>query len=85
MFGDNGMVQKPSKMLLVVLILALAASLVLSGCSRFKSSWRKVAGERVAEDDDEPKAPPEAMKEEVVIDGKKYVRSKNPYYLILPG
>lgn len=76
---------KATKVLLLGLILALTASLILSGCSRVKSSWSKVSGERVAEDDDEPKVPPEAMKEEVIIDGKKYMRSKNPYYLILPG
>ncbi len=79
------MFQKAINVLFLGLILALAVGLVFSGCKRVKSFGRKVAGTRAAEDDDEPQAPPEAKQDDVVIDGKKYVRSKNPYHLILPG
>ena len=35
-------------------------------------------------DDDEEIAPPESKEETVMIDGKPYVRSKNPYWLSYP-
>ena len=35
-------------------------------------------------DEDEDTAPPEAQQETVMIDGKPYVRSKNPYWLTYP-
>lgn len=65
------------------LFLTLTAVLLLSGCGAWKSikHW---AGYGVADDVDEPKVPPEAIQEEVVIDGKTWVRSKNPYWLTYP-
>ena len=36
------------------------------------------------DDEDEETAPPEAQQETVMIDGKPYVRSKNPYWLTEP-
>lgn len=65
------------------LFLTLTAVLLLSGCGAWKSI-KQWAGYGVADDVDEPKVPPEAMQEEVVIDGKTWVRSKNPYWLTYP-
>ena len=36
------------------------------------------------DDEDEETVPPEAQQETVMIDGKPYVRSKNPYWLSVP-
>ncbi|MGQ9688287.1 MAG: hypothetical protein ACUVXF_05805 [Desulfobaccales bacterium] len=38
-----------------------------------------------AELEEEAKVPPESIKEEVVIDGKTWVRSRNPNYPYIPG
>ena len=37
------------------------------------------------DDEDEETVPPEAKQETVMIDGKPYVRSKNPYWLSVQG
>jgi hypothetical protein len=78
---------KPNRLLIFLLILALAAGLALVGCSTAKKTWRKVSGTRApdAELEAEAKAPPEAVQEEIVIDGKVWVRSKNPEYNYIPG
>jgi len=71
------------RMLHLGLILTLTATPLLSGCG----AWRSVkhwAGYGAGEDVDEPKTPPEAIQEEVVIGGKTWVRSRNPYYLTYP-
>ena len=75
------------KLLYWVFILTLTVVLLPVGCSRMKERWRQVSGTRAPDSDleGEPMAPPEAKQEEVVIDGKTWVRSKNPYYLTLPG
>ncbi len=75
------------RLLSLLVILSLAAVLAPIGCSGVKEKWRKVAGTRAPDADleEEAKTPPEAMKEEVVIDGKTWVRSRNPYYLLMPG
>ena len=75
------------KLLSLVVILALAAVLVPVGCSKVKEKWRQVSGTRAPDADleDEAKSPPEALQEEVVIDGKTWVRSRNPYYLTFPN
>lgn len=65
------------------LFLTLTAVLLLSGCGAWKSI-KQWAGYGVADDVDEPKVPPEAIQEEVVIDGKTWVRSRNPYWLTYP-
>lgn len=62
------------------LILALAVVMLVSGCTTMKKWVGMEKG-----DDDEDVAPPEAKEEQVVIDNKTYVRSKNPYYLTYPG
>jgi hypothetical protein len=46
---------------------------------------KKWAGYGSDEDSDEDMVPPEARQETVMIDGKPYVRSKNPYWLTYPS
>ncbi len=78
----------PVKNILTVLVLfIIAAVLVPAGCSRVKERWRQVSGTRAPDTDleGEATAPPEAAQEEVVIDGKTMVRSRNPYYLTMPN
>jgi hypothetical protein len=60
-------------------IVLLATMLLLTSCGTMKKwvGWDK--GE-----EDEEMVPPEAQQETVMIDGKPYVRSKNPYWLSYP-
>ena len=67
------------KFLRLGLPVLLAAALGLAGCATVKQ-W---AGYGTDEEGEET-APPEAQQETVMIDGKPYVRSKNPYYLTEP-
>ncbi len=65
------------------LLLLVVAALLSGGCSTY-SSVKKWAGYRTDDetnDAEEEMVPPEAQAETVVIDGKPYVRSKNPYWL----
>jgi hypothetical protein len=64
--------------LLLWLCLMLAA-----GCGTW-SSVKKWAGYGTTSDEEEDMVPPEAQQETVMIDGKPYVRSKNPYWLTYP-
>jgi hypothetical protein len=64
------------------LLLFLAAILV-SGCGTWKS-LKQWAGYQSSSDEEEEMTPPEAQQETVMIDGKPYVRSKNPYWLTYP-
>ena len=75
------------KLLALVFIFIMAAVLLSAGCSRVKEKWRQVSGTRAPDTDleEEARVPPEATKEEVVIDGKTWVRSRNPYYLTMPN
>ncbi len=61
------------------LVLLLTAMLAVGGCTTVKRWVGMDKGE-----DDEEAVPPEAREEQVMIDGKPYVRSKNPYYLTYP-
>lgn len=63
------------------LALTLIATISL-GCGAWKSvkDWAGYPGV----DDEEETVPPEAVQETVMIDGKPYVRSKNPYWLTYP-
>ncbi len=61
----------------------IAVLLLLSGCGAWKS-FKNWAGYGNPDQDEEETAPPEAEKETVMIDGKPYVRSKNPYWLTYP-
>ncbi|MFA5110247.1 MAG: hypothetical protein WC443_02460, partial [Desulfobaccales bacterium] len=60
-------------------VLLVMAALLVGGCSTVK----KWAGYGV-NDEEEDLVPPEAQQETVMIDGKPYVRSKNPYWLTYP-
>jgi hypothetical protein len=75
------------KLLYLFFILILVAVVLPVGCSRMKEKWRQVSGTRAPDSDleGEAMAPPEAKQEEVVIDGKTWVRSRNPYYLLIPN
>ena len=78
----------PVKNTLTVLVLFIIAAVLLpAGCSRVKDRWRQVSGTRAPDTDleGEATAPPEAAQEEVVIEGKTMVRSRNPYYLTMPN
>ena len=55
--------------------------LMVGGCTTMK----KWVGMEKSEDDDIETSAPEAKVETVMIDGKPYVRSKNPYWLNTPG
>ena len=61
----------------------IAFLLILSGCSAYKS-FKNFAGYSTPGQDDEETAPPEAQQETVMLDGKPYIRSKNPYWLAYP-
>src|SRR4030042_905691 len=67
------------KKMWLVILLIISASVVLNGCGTMKKwvGWDK--GE-----EEEEMVPPEALQETVMIDGKPYVRSKNPYWLSYP-
>ncbi len=73
------------KKLFLRLGLAVMAAVLVSHCGAWQSV-KRWAGYGVAEEDmeKEERVPPEAVQETVMVDGKPYVRSKNPYYLILP-
>ena len=65
------------------LMLALIAVFLLGGCGTWKSV-KEWAGYR-SEDVEEEAVPAESQQETVLIDGKQYVRSKNPYWLTYPN
>ena len=67
------------KFLRLGLPVLLAAALALGGCTTVK----KWAGYET-DDEFEETAPPEAKQETVMIEGKAYIRSKNPYWLTEP-
>jgi hypothetical protein len=73
------MPRKITFMLQLGLLLLVSAVLLLGGCNKMKQ-W---AGYKTDEEGEET-APPEAQRETVMIDGKPYVRSKNPYWLTEP-
>lgn len=64
-------------------LLLLVAAIFLGGCGGW-GSVKKMVGLEKGEDEEEL-APPEAREETVMIDGKPYVRSKNPYWLTYPN
>ncbi|MDO9532564.1 MAG: hypothetical protein Q7O12_10605 [Deltaproteobacteria bacterium] len=70
------------KLLRFGLPVLLAIMLLAGGCSAY-SSVKQWAGYG-SSDEDEETVPPEAQQETVMIDGKPYVRSKNPYWLTEP-
>jgi hypothetical protein len=74
------MLKKFALMLRVGVLLLGFAILLSGGCTTVK----KWAGYSPGDDEDEEMIPPEAQSETVMIDGKAYVRSKNPYWLTYP-
>ena len=62
-------------------LLLVSAVLLLGGCATVK----KWAGYKTDDEEGEETVPPEAQQETVMIDGKPYVRSKNPYWLTGPS
>jgi len=61
-------------------LLLVSAALLAGGCATVK----KWAGYKTDDEEGEETVPPEAQQETVMIDGKPYVRSKNPYWLTEP-
>ena len=73
------MLKKLSLMLRLGLLLLVSAALLSGGCSTVDTVKKWVG--YGTDDEDEETVPPEARQETVMIDGKPYVRSKNPYWL----
>ena len=68
-------------------VLIISLFLLASGCTTVKK-WTGMTSpddEEVAREAQEASVPPELAGETVVIDGKTYVRSRNPYYLTYPA
>ena len=70
------MLKKFALMLRLGLLLLVSAALLSGGCTSVKQ-WAGYG----TDDVDEETVPPEAQQETVMIDGKPYIRSKNPYWL----
>jgi hypothetical protein len=81
------MPQPVKRLMSLVVIIMVAVVLVPVGCSNLKDKWRRVSGTRAPDSDleEEARTPPEARQDEVVIDGKVWIRSRNPYYLTMPN
>ena len=64
---------------LALLLLVTFLATFSTGCTTMKKwiGWEKA-------EDEEDTVPPESQQEEVMIDGKPYARSKNPYWLTYP-
>ena len=78
------MFRKFNFLLALIMFLAFVAPSFM-GCSTCTSAKNWVTGSRSDEEEDVETAPPEAQQETVMIDGKPYVRSKNPYWLTYPN
>ncbi len=68
---------------LALIVLLSSVSCAVTGCGAWTSlkSW---AGYNTGGEEDEETVPAEAQQETVMIDGKPYIRSKNPYWLTYP-
>jgi hypothetical protein len=77
------MFRKFNFLLALIMFLAFVAPSFM-GCSTMTSVKNWVAGSRSSEEEEDA-TPPEAQQETVMIDGKPYVRSKNPYWLTYPN
>jgi hypothetical protein len=80
---ENSWFRNFTGLLAIILLIAFLAPLSM-GCG----SWKKMkhwAGYGVNDNEsDEETVPPESQQDTVMIDGKPYVRSKNPYWLSYP-
>jgi len=65
------------KSLRMGLLLLMSVALLAVGCSTVK----KWTGYDSGDDTDAEMAPPESQQETVIIDGKPFIRSKNPYWM----
>ena len=74
------MLKKFALTLRLGLLVLVSVALLSGGCTTVKQ-W---AGYKT-DDADEETVPPEAKQETVMIDGKAYVRSKNPYWMSVQG
>jgi hypothetical protein len=74
------MSRKLEKSLRMGLLLLISVALLAVGCSTVK----KWTGLDSSDDTDEEMIPPESQQETVMIDGKPYIRSKNPYWMSVP-
>ncbi len=68
---------------LAIIVLLTFVVPTFTGCGAVTSVKNWVTGGSSSEDEEET-APVEAQQETVMIDGKPYVRSKNPYWLTYP-
>ncbi len=69
--------------LLACIVLLTFLVPTFTGCGAATSVKNWVTGNPTSEEDEET-VPAEAQQETVMIDGKPYVRSKNPYWLTYP-
>jgi hypothetical protein len=81
---ENPLFRKFSGLLAVTMFLAFMAP-VFMGCSSTWSRMKNWAGYPSHEEEETENVPPESQQETVMIDGKPYVRSKNPYWLTYPN
>jgi len=72
------------RMIWLATLLVLSALVLLNGCGELTKAKNWITGGAEDEDLAGETAPPEAQQETVMIDGKPYVRSKNPYWLTYP-
>jgi len=63
-------------------LMAILAGMLVIGCGAW-GSVKKWTGTDSKDDLDEEMVPPESQQETVMIDGKAYVRSKNPYWMMV--
>jgi hypothetical protein len=78
---ENRVFRKSSALLASIMFLAFVAPAFM-GCGTFTRAKNWVAGSRSPDEAEETDTvPPESQQETVMIDGKPYVRSKNPYWL----
>jgi hypothetical protein len=80
---EFGMLKKFTMTLRLGVLLLVIAALLSGGCSAYKSA-KQWAGYGTS-DEEEETAPPESQQETVMIDGKPYIRSKNPYWMSVQG
>ncbi len=79
---ENSFFRKFSGLLALIMLVTFLVP-VSMGCGAATSLKNWVTGSSSSEEDEDT-TPPEAQQETVMIDGKPYVRSKNPYWLTYP-
>jgi len=75
------------KKLTVAMVMLVLLAAFLQGCTTIKkwTGLQTADDEEVAREAKEAATAPEAVGDTVVIDGKTYVRGRNPYYLTYPA